>query len=161
MVLKLWILRVEHLRHSGRMVESDETNVHVLDPVVVKALESITRRVYHRRGPKLWDKFHRYHSMLDSHSRDATIAAFEHLKHGGYAFQPFLVRRWALSNGWKKVDAQLLDDYAAGVLRGVKYHHADPIGRHAIESWKADAAGKRPWVDTGRPEQGTPFIRRE
>ena len=161
MALMLWTLRVVNLRHSGRMVESDEAKVRVLDPVVVQALESITRRVYHRRGPKLWDKFRRYHSMLDSHSRDATIAAFEHLKHGGYDIQPFLVRRWAMSNGWKKVDAQILDDYAAGVLRGVKYHHADPIGRHAIEIWKADSAGKRPWVDTGRPEQGTPFTRKD
>lgn len=141
------------------MVESDDTNVRVLDPVVVEALESITRWVYHRRGPKLWDKFRRYHSMLDRNSRDFTIAALEHLKHAGYEFQPFLLRRWATASGWKKVDAQVLDDYAAGVLKGVKYHHADPMGRLSIETWKADAIGKQPWVDTGRPEQGTPFTR--
>lgn len=143
------------------MIESGDTNDRRLDPVVVEALQSITKRVYHRRGPRLWDKFHRYHSMLDSHSRDSTIAALEHLKHAGYGFQPFLVRRWAMANGWKKVDAQVLDDYAAGVLKGVKYHHADPIGRHSIEIWKADAIGKQPWVDTGRPELGTPFTRRD
>jgi len=143
------------------MTESDDSKVRVLDPVVVEALQSITRRVYHRRGPKLWDRFRRYYSMLDSQSRDSTIAALEHLRHGGYEFQPFLVRRWALANGWKKMDARLLDDYAAGVLAGVKYHHADPMGRHAIETWQADADGKPPWVDPGRPEQGTPFTRRD
>jgi hypothetical protein len=143
------------------MTESDDTNVRVLDPVVVCALESITRRVYHRRGPALWEKIRRYHSMLDVHSRDVTIAAFEHLRHGGYDFQPFLVRRWAVANGWKRVDAQLLDDYAAGVLKGVKYHQADPFGRRAIETWKIEATGKQPWVDTGRPQQGAPFTRRD
>src|SRR5664280_1328746 len=143
------------------MTESDDSKVRVLDPVVVEALQSITRRVYHRRGPKLWDRFRRYYSMLDSQSRDSTIAALEHLRHGGYEFQPFLVRRWALANGWKKMDAQLLDDYAAGVLAGVKYHHADPMGRNAIEAWQRDADGKQPWVDPGRPEQGAPFTRRD
>jgi hypothetical protein len=143
------------------MVQGDETDARMLDAVVVIALESITRRVYRRRSPKLRDRFRRNHSMLDSHSRDSTIATFEHLKHAGHDFQPFLVRRWAMASGWKKVDAQLLDDYAAGVLKGVKYHHADPIGRHAIESWKAEALGRHAWVDTGRPAQGTPFIRRD
>jgi hypothetical protein len=143
------------------MADNDDSKVRALDPVVVEALKSITRRVYHRRGPRLWDEFRRYYSMLDSQSRDSTIAAFEHLRHGGYDFQPFLVRRWAIANGWKKTDAQILDDYAAGVLAGVKYHHADPMGRHAVEIWRADADGKQPWVDPGRPEQGTPFTRRD
>jgi len=139
------------------MAERDDPKVRVLDPVVVEALKAITRRVYQRRGPKLWDMFRRYFSMLDSESRDSVIAAFEHLRHGGYDFQPFLVRRWAIANGWKKMDAQLLDDYAAGVLAGVKYHRADPMGRNAIETWQRDAEGKPPWLDPGRPEQGTPF----
>jgi len=143
------------------MAESDDSKVRVLDPVVVEALKSITRRVYQRRGPTLWDKFRRYFSMLDNESRDSAIAAFEHLRHGGYDFQPFLVRRWATSNGWKKMDAQLLDDYAAGVLAGVKYHHADPMGRNAIEVWQRAATGKPPWVDPGRSQLGTPFTRRD
>jgi hypothetical protein len=143
------------------MAESDASKARALDPVVVEALKSITRRVYHRRGPKLGDKFRRYYSMLDHQSRDCAIAAFEHLRHSGYDFQPFLVRRWAIANGWKKTDAQLLDDYAAGVLAGVKYHHADPMGRNAIKTWQGDADGKQPWVDPGRPEQGTLFTRKD
>ena len=143
------------------MAENHDSKVRALDPVVVEALKAVTRRVYHRRMPQLWDRFRRYFSMLDSESRDSTIAAFEHLKHGGYDFQPFLVRRWAIANGWKKMDAQLLDDYAAGVLAGVKYHHADPMGRNAIETWQRDSHGKPPWVDPGRPERGTPFTRRD
>lgn len=94
--------------------------------------------------------FRRYYSMLDIESRDSTIAAVDHLRRSGYDFSPFLVRRWAIANGWKKMDAQLLDDFAAGVLAGVKYHYSDPMGRHAIETWRADALGREPWVDPGR-----------
>ena len=141
------------------MAEIEEGTVRQIDPVVVEALKAITQRVYHRRGPRWSDAFRRYYSMLDSHSRDYTIATFIHLKHGGYDFQPFLVRRWAVANGWKEMDAQVLDDYAAGVLAGVRYHHADPMGRQVIEIWQASASGKRPWIDPGRPEQGHPFVR--
>jgi len=141
------------------MTKSGTPPTRGLDPVVVEALKVVTRFVNHRRRPKVWDKFHRQQRMHDSQSRDCVIAAFEHLRHGGYEFQPFLVRRWALANGWKRVDAQLLDDYAAGVLAGVRYHHADPLGRHAVRQWKADAEGRQAWLDPGRPEHGTPLMR--
>jgi hypothetical protein len=121
-----------------------------LDPVVVEALWSITESVCHRS----WDsKLHRsrYVGMLDKHSRDCVIAAFKHLKHADLAFPPHLVRRWAIANGWKDVDAQILDDYGAGVLAGVRYHHSDPFGFHAIGHWRTDAEGKEPWRDPGRP----------
>jgi hypothetical protein len=142
------------------MAESDASETRTLDPVVVEALMSITKRVYHRRGPRLQDQFRRYFSMLDGHSRDYAIAAFKHLRHGGYDFPPFLVRRWALTNGWKKTDAQLLDDYAAGVIKGVKYHHQNPIGHNAISIWQLDSEGKGPWADPGRPQQGVAFTRK-
>src|SRR5664280_2490445 len=123
------------------MAESDDSNVRVLDPVVVEALKSITRRVYHRRGPKLWDKFRRYYSMLDNESRDSTIAAFEHLRHGGYDFQPFLVRRWATANGWKKLDAQLLDDYAPQPRRPAMHPTQPPTVRQLVRRrrWSPDS----------------------
>jgi hypothetical protein len=143
------------------VAEKDASNARALDPVVVEALKSITQRVYHRRGPRLEDWFRRYYNMQDRHSRDCVIAAFKHLKHGGYDFPPFLVRRWALANGWKESDAQLLDDYAAGVLAGVKYHHADPMGHNALSTWRSDADGQESWVDPGRPEQGIPFTRED
>ena len=143
------------------MAENDPSRTRILDPVVVEALKSITKNVYHRRGPRLEDKFRRYYSMLDRHSRDRAIAAFKHLMHGRYDFPPFLVRRWAMANGWKEPDAQLLDDYAAGVLAGVKYHHADPTGLNGVEAWQRDADGNEPWVDPGRLEQGIPFTRRD
>ena len=117
--------------------------------------------MYHRRGPRLKDQFRRYYSVLNSHWRDCAIAAFKHLRHGGYDFPTFLVRHWAMANGWKEPDAQLLDDYAAGVLAGVKYHHADPVGHDAINAWQRDADGNEPWVDPGRSEQGAPFTRRD
>ncbi len=142
------------------MADSGTSKARTLEPVVVEALISITQRVYHRRGPRFEDRFRRYYSMLDRHSRDYAIAAFKHLKHGGFGFPPFLVRRWALAHGWKEPDAQLLDDYAAGVLAGVPYHHADPCGHNVISVWQSDAQGKEPWRDPGRPEQGVPFTRR-
>ena len=142
------------------MDKGDASQIRALDPVVVEALKSITGRVYHRRRPELWHRFRRYYSMLDSESRDSTIAAFDHLKSSGYDFPPFLVHRWAITNGWQNMEAQLLDDYAAGVLAGVKYHHTDPMCRRAIESWRAGALGREPWVDPGRVEHGTPFTRR-
>jgi hypothetical protein len=139
------------------VTDSEFQRVRSLDAVVVEALESITTRVYHRRGPRIQDRFRRYFSMLDHHSRDCAISAFKHLMHAGYDFPPFLVRRWAVSHGWRDGDSQLLDDYAAGVLAGIKYHGADPYGPGAIDRWKASAVGKQPWVDPGRPPQGTPF----
>ena len=142
------------------MAQHDNPDARTLDPVVVEALAAITRTVYRRRGPRLKDRFRHYYSMLDRHSRDYAISAFKHLRHDGFELAPFLIRRWALTNGWKKSDAQLLDDYAAGVLAGVRYHHADPCGRHAISVWRSGAEGKEPWLDPGRPERGVPFTRR-
>jgi hypothetical protein len=143
------------------MAESDASETRTLDPVVVEALKSLTERVYHRRGPRLQDKFRRYYNMLDGHSRDYAISAFKHLRQGGYDFPPFLVRRWALANGWKTTDAQLLDDYAAGVMAGVRYHHQNSMGHNAISVWQHDSEGNSPWVDPGRHEQGVPFTRRD
>ena len=139
------------------MAESDPTETRTLAPVVVAALNSITERVYHRRGPRIQDKFRRYHSMLDRHSRDYAIATFKHLKHGAFEFPPFLVRRWAMANGWRESDAQLLDDYAAGVLGGVQYHHQNPWDYNAIATWQRDAEGNGPWVDPGRRPHGVAF----
>jgi hypothetical protein len=121
-----------------------------LHPVVVEALKQVTDGVCHRS----WDsklRRSRYVGMLDRHSRDSVLSAFKHLKHAGLDFPPFLVRRWASENGWKEADAQLLDDYAAGVLAGVRYHHSNPFGFHSMELWKTEAEGKEPWVDPGRP----------
>ena len=143
------------------MAQSNAPNTRTLDPVVVEALTSITRWVYHRRGPRLQDKFHRYHSLLERDSRSYAIATFKHLKHAGFDFPPFLVRRWALAHGWKEPDAQLLDDYAAGVVAGVQYHHHDPVGRDAVDNWQRKAEHVEPWVDPGRPEHGATFLRRD
>jgi len=143
------------------MAERDVPSTHILDPVVVEALAAITRWLQRRHGPRIRDKFLRPRNMLDRDSRSYAIAAFEHLRHGGYDFAPFLVRRWALANGWKECDAQLLDDYAAGVLAGVRYHHSDPFGPHAVAEWQRVARGAPAWIDPGRPQQGTPLTRRD
>ena len=137
------------------------SGVRTLDPVVVAALETMTQVVYRRRGPRLKDKFRQYHGMQDRHSRDAAISTFSHLKQNGYDFPPFLLRRWALANGWKEPDAQLLDDYAAGVLAGVKYHHADSAGRTGMDAWRRASEARGPWVDPGRPARGVLFTRRD
>ncbi len=67
------------------------------------------------------------------------------------------------------MDAQLLDDYAAGVLAGVlavvlagvKCHHTYLMGHRGIETWRTDALGTSPWADPDRAEHGTPFTRRD
>ena len=137
------------------------TNPRTLDPVVIEALTEITRVVYRRRGARFQERFRRYHGMADRESRDCAISAFVHLAHAGFDFPPFLVRRWALANGWKRVDAQLLDDYAAGVHAGVRYHHADRFGSHYLEVWRRDAQERDPWVDPGRPWRGGTYLRSE
>ncbi|NNN09909.1 MAG: hypothetical protein HKL85_12080 [Acidimicrobiaceae bacterium] len=134
------------------MTERDSSKARSLDPVVVEALISMTERVYPRRGPRLRDKFRRYRVMLDSSARSHAISIFNHLTHAGYEIPPFLVRRWATTNGWKTRDAQLLDDYAAGVLAGVRYHYQDTAGRHSMKEWQRHAEGKKPWMDPGRLE---------
>jgi hypothetical protein len=136
------------------MAMDEVSEARTLDPVVVEALNSLTWWVYRRRGPRLQDKLRPHHSMLERESRDYALAVFKHLRHGGFEFSPFLVRRWAVAHDGEKADAQLLDDYAAGVLAGVQYHHADPRGRHAIITWQNDAKGKMPWQDPGRPARG-------
>jgi len=140
------------------MTGINSSTARSLDPVVVEALKSMTERVYPRRGPRSIDKFRRYRGMLDSSSRCHAISVFKQLKHAGYDFPPFLVRRWAITNDWKKTDAQLLDDYAAGVLAGVRYHYQDTAGRHSLQAWRSDADGKEPWMDPGRLNQGTVFL---
>ena len=59
------------------------------------------------------------------------------------------------------MDAQLLDDYAAGVLAGVKCLHTYLMGHRGIETWRTDALGTSPWADPDRAEYGTPFTRRD
>ena len=99
--------------------------------------------------------------MLDIEAHDSTIATFEYLRSSGYDLPPFLERRRAITNGWKKMDAHLIDDYAAGVLASAKYNYTDLMGRHAIEAWRDDALGREPGVDAGRAEHGTPFTGRD
>ena len=142
------------------MSERDVPEVRTLDPVVVEALASIAHWMQRRRGPRLRDTFRRSRSLLDRDARSYAISAFKHLRHGGYDFAPFLVRRWALANGWKEPDAQLLDDYAAGVLAGVRYHHSDPVGHDAIARWQRVAHGAPAWADPGRAQPGTAFAPR-
>ena len=66
------------------MAENGTSKTRTLDPVVVEALKSISKRVYHRRGPRLQDQFRRHFSMLDRHSRDYAIAVFNYLRNGGF-----------------------------------------------------------------------------
>jgi len=152
---------VHPIWHGWTMAQNDSSTPRTLDPVIVEALMSITQVVHRRRDPRIEDKSRRYYSMLDRHSRDWAIATFNQLKHAGYDSPPFLIRRWVVANGWKESDAQLLDDYAAGVVAGVKYHHSDPIGRDGIDTWRQHAEGKEPWSDPGRPAQGVVFTRRD
>jgi len=94
-------------------------------------------------------RFPHERNMRDPTARAGAISVLKNLKHSGYAFPPYLLRRWAAANGWKPPDAQLLDDYAAGIHAGVRYHAGDPLGG-SIQRWIKDAEGKQPWLDPGR-----------
>jgi hypothetical protein len=128
---------------------SDDTvrAIQFLDPVVVEALDNITSSVCRRKEQAGLRRL-KYVGMLDRHSRSCAIAAFKHLKHlkhlkhAGREFPPYLVRRWAVANGWKEDDAQLLDDYAAGVQAGSLNFECSGIAFDGTHLWMTNNTGQ-------------------
>jgi hypothetical protein len=123
--------------------ESGPTNGPTLDPVVVQALENLTSFVYRRRRIQSLRLEKRSKSLAEPSARAGAVHTFKHLKHHGYSFDPTAVAVWAETHGWKADDVSDLSDYAAGVLGGKRYHtNPDPIGRTAIDRWRAAVQGK-------------------
>jgi hypothetical protein len=139
-----------------------------LDPVVQEALKDITswtyprKRLFPRQAPlalrRLLAPYLRkrgiyqggpapikpQRSLNDPSAKAAAIHGFKHLKHHGYAFEPDLVRSWALNHRWQPNDADQLSEYASGVLNGKRYHSGpDPMGRQAIDRWRSLAESVR------------------
>lgn len=72
--------------------------------------------------------------LLNNHARSAAIWIFKHLLRLGHRFEPFLVERWALANGWNNANALLLRDYATSVMAGTRLHTGpDPFGLNAAQ----------------------------
>lgn len=134
----------------------DDIHNNTLDPVVVVALESLAHWVYEMHIPSQ-DPSETSHNLLNPLARSAAILTFETLKRCGYSFPPVRVRRWAIANGWALEDAQLLDDYAAGVIAGVRYHTGG-AGISSVERLRQLATGRQPWIDPGRPTSGSDHV---
>ncbi len=126
-----------------------------LDPVVIEALRGLRSRVYGR--DRLWAvivtwRSRRWHpvekrvkDLTGGYARAATIHTFKHLKHHGYRWDVDQIRGWAATHRWKPQDVDRLTEYAAGVLAGTRYHtQPDPVGRLAIERWRARARSSFP-----------------
>ncbi len=111
-----------------------------LDPVAVVALEQLQVHLMTLDHDGLLDTRGTQPDLLNIHARSATIWIFKHLQRLGHTFEPSLVERWALSNGWNNGNSQLLRDYATGVLAGARFHTLpDPFGLNASQ-WSARAA---------------------
>lgn len=110
------------------------------DPVVLAAMHDVTTWVFrpHQRQLGRWRKPPQ--GMADASSRAAVIHAFMHLIHHGRTFDPAELRAWAIANGWPSDDADIMRDYAQGVLAGLRYHSAPPpFGPPAFDRWQASA----------------------
>ncbi len=100
-----------------------------LDPVVVVALEELQHMLkdWNRHGMLfMWGA---QPDLLNHNARSATIWTFQHLRRLNRTFEPHLVERWALSNGWRNGPSLLLRDYATAVNTGTRFHTGpDPFG---------------------------------
>ena len=97
--------------------------------VVVVALTHLDGNI-HLRNPKpsIFRRNWRCRGIANQHGRDSTLSVLENLHRQGFTITPFLLRRWAVEQKWRESDAQLLDEYAQGVLAGIRYHHANRYG---------------------------------
>ena len=123
-----------------RLVMTRDSQSSILYLVVLAAMHDLTTWVFrpHQRQLGHWRKPAR--GMIDSSSRAAVIHTFMHLIHHGRSLEPAELRAWALSNWWPPHDADLMRDYAQGVLAGLRYHtDPDPFGPPAFKRWMESA----------------------
>jgi hypothetical protein len=105
-----------------------------LDPVAIVALEQLQSYLMEMDHQGLAATRGTQPHLLNIHARSAAIWVFKHLLRLGHTFEPFLVKRWALSIGWNNANALLLRDYATGVMAGTRFHTGpDPFGLNAAQ----------------------------
>lgn len=111
-----------------------------LDPVAVIALEELQTYLMEMDKTGLVSSRGTQPDLLNIYSRSAAIWTFKHLLRQGHSFQPHLVERWALNNGWRNSSSLLLRDYAEGVIAGARFHTGpDPFGLRATK-WSDESA---------------------
>ena len=105
-----------------------------LDPVAIVALEQLQSYLMEMDRQGLVATRGTQPDLLNIHARSAAIWVFKHLLRLGHTFEPFLVERWALADGWNNANALLLRDYATGVMAGTRLHTGpDPFGLNAVQ----------------------------
>ena len=133
---------IVRIRDNRYVSEHGKTNVPELDPVVELAMRDLSSWVYRRRRIYNLRLERREKSLENQGARAAAIHTFKHLKHGGYPFEPDALQAWALAHHWKEADAAELNEYAAGVLSGTRYHtDPDPLGPLRRREWFASVTG--------------------
>jgi hypothetical protein len=112
----------------------------IRDPVVLVAMRDVTAWVFSPHQRQLGNRRKPAQGMINSSSRAAVVHAFMRLTHNGRSLDPAELRAWALGNGWPPDDADLMRDYAQGVVAGLRHHtDPDPFGPLAYERWVAEA----------------------
>jgi hypothetical protein len=107
------------------------TKSAITNPVVERALESLTRRVNLSTG------------LGHPSDKAAAVGLFRVLKAGGEEYDAAEVAAWAANNGWGLAGARELGEIAAGVRAGHRYQ----VERHG---WRDDILEQ--WRAEGRPE---------
>ena len=105
----------------------------VSNPVVVKALESLTASVNLSTGIS---------HPLD---RSRTIWTFKFLKEYNESYNPDEIKSWLISKGkWRATAAQEAMEIAQGVLEEKAYHAGEPAWvNNIVEIWRKDAGVTR------------------
>src|SRR5271154_4712126 len=117
-----------------------DSQASIRDPVVLVAMRDVTAWVFapHQRQVGNWRK--PAQGMIDASSRAAVIHTLMHLTHNGRSIDPAELRAWAVAKGWPPDDADIMRDYAQGVVAGLRYHTGpDPFGPPAYERWVTEA----------------------
>lgn len=100
-----------------------------LDPVVIVALEEFQHLLKYLEQHGLLLMRGAQPDLMNHNARTAAIWTFRHLRRLERNFEPYLVERWALSNGWRNGASLLLRDYATAVNAGARFHTGpDPFG---------------------------------
>jgi hypothetical protein len=104
-----------------------------LDPVVRRALQSLTDRINLSTG------------LIHPYDKAAAVSMFRILRDGGHSWTDEEVSGWALAAGWEARHARTLAEVAAGVVAGRRYRTRG-VGR----SWPDDALSR--WRGTSSKE---------
>ena len=111
-------------KNPEELLDSDVVKPSLLDAVVIKALESISRSV------NISDHFSH---PLD---KDKVVHAFRLLHQGGHAYDPDAIKVWAMQNGWPAPAADDLRKVSSEVQAGKRHRVSDsPWADDILVQW--------------------------